>query len=61
MPYYTQRVGDPAEIVGCGDRSRGGKWRSGGVAVLHVYFDRESQHRLMSCMRMKTYMKMVAV
>jgi hypothetical protein len=29
--------------------------------VLHVYLDRESQHRLMSCMRMKTCMKMVAV
>jgi len=25
------------------------------------YLDRESQHRLMSCMRMKTCMKMVAV
>jgi len=29
--------------------------------VLHVYLDRESQHLLMSCMRMKTCMKMVAV
>ena len=29
--------------------------------VLHVYLDRESQHCLMSCMRMKTCMKMVAV
>jgi hypothetical protein len=29
--------------------------------LLHVYLDRESQHRLMSCMRMKTCMKMVAV
>jgi len=29
--------------------------------VLHVYLDRESQHRLISCMRMKTCMKMVAV
>jgi len=26
-----------------------------------VYLDRESQHRLISCMRMKTCMKMVAV
>jgi len=30
-------------------------------SLLHVYLDRESQHRLMSCMRMKTCMKMVAV
>ena len=30
-------------------------------AMLHVYLDRESQHRLMSCMRMKTCMKMVTV
>jgi len=29
--------------------------------VLHVYLDCESQHCLMSCMRMKTCMKMVAV
>jgi len=29
--------------------------------LLHVYLDCESQHRLMSCMRMKTCMKMVAV
>jgi hypothetical protein len=29
--------------------------------VLHVYLDRESQHPLMSCMRMKTCMEMVAV
>jgi hypothetical protein len=29
--------------------------------MLHVYLDRESQHRLMSCMRMKTCMKMVVV
>jgi hypothetical protein len=29
--------------------------------LLHVYLDRESQHRLMTCMRMKTCMKMVAV
>jgi hypothetical protein len=29
--------------------------------ILHLYLDRESQHRLMSCMRMKTCMKMVAV
>jgi len=29
--------------------------------VLHVYLDHESQHCLMSCMRMKTCMKMVAV
>jgi len=29
--------------------------------LLHVYLDRESQHCLMSCMRMKTCMKMVAV
>ena len=30
-------------------------------SVLHVYLDRESQHRLMSCMRMKTCMKMMTV
>ena len=29
--------------------------------VLHVYLDHESQPRLMSCMRMNTCMKMVAV
>jgi len=29
--------------------------------LLLVYLDRESQHRLMSCMRMKTCKKMVAV
>jgi len=29
--------------------------------LLHVYLGRESQHSLMSCMRMKTCMKMVAV
>ena len=29
--------------------------------VLHVYLDWKSQHHLMSCMRMKTCMKMVAV
>ena len=29
--------------------------------LLHVYLDRESQHRLMPCMRMKTCMKMVVV
>jgi hypothetical protein len=28
--------------------------------MLHVHLDRKSQHRLMSCMRMKTCMKMVA-
>jgi len=32
-----------------------------GLLVLHVYLDRESQYRLISCMRMKTCMKMVAV
>ena len=32
-----------------------------GIRLLHVYLDCESQHRLMSCMRMKTCMKMVAV
>jgi hypothetical protein len=30
-------------------------------SLLHVYLDRESQHRLMPCMRMKTCMKMVVV
>jgi hypothetical protein len=29
--------------------------------LLHVYLDRESQNRLISSMRMKTCMKMVAV
>jgi len=29
--------------------------------MLHVNLDRESQHHLMSCIRMKTCMKMVAV
>ena len=31
------------------------------LSLLHVYLDPESQHRLMSCMKMKTCMKMVAV
>ena len=29
--------------------------------VLHVYLDRESQHHLVSCIRIKTCMKMMAV
>jgi hypothetical protein len=42
--------------------NREGNWiERGMMQVLHVYLDRESQHRLMSCMRMKTCMKMVAV
>jgi hypothetical protein len=30
-------------------------------SMLHVYLDRGSQHRLKSCMRMKTCMEMVTV
>jgi len=50
MRLYTQEIWSMLEMV---------EWRP--QWLLHVYLDRESQHHLMSCMRMKTCMKMVVV